>query len=139
QAWLGRAKVFSALKRYDEAFAAYDTAAALDPTLADVWLGRGNLCWTLNRFDEALAAYLEALTLRSDLAEAFVGRGNVFSALGRHDEAFAAYDRAFVLKPNIVGLEGSRLHAKMFICDWIHHAEERAHLIASSKSGMPNA
>ena len=43
EAWLGRGNVFSELKRYDEAFAAYDKALALKPDLAEAWLGRGNV------------------------------------------------------------------------------------------------
>ena len=36
--------MFSAeLKRYDEAFAAYDKALTLKPDLAEAWLGRGNV------------------------------------------------------------------------------------------------
>ena len=42
-AWLGRGNVFAELKRYDEAFAAYDKALALKPDLAEAWLGRGNV------------------------------------------------------------------------------------------------
>ena len=52
------------------------------------------------------------------LAEAWLGRGNVFFELKRYDEAFAAYDKAFSLKPELVGSEGPRLHAKMHLCDW---------------------
>ena len=37
------AATFSRLKRYDEAFAAYDKALALKPDLAEAWLGRGNV------------------------------------------------------------------------------------------------
>ncbi len=67
------------LKRYDEAFAAYDKALALKPDLADAWLGRGNVFYALKRYDEAFAAYDKALALKPDLAEAWLGRGNVFT------------------------------------------------------------
>ena len=42
-AWLGRGNVFYKLKRYDEAFAAYDRALALKPDFENAWLGRGNV------------------------------------------------------------------------------------------------
>ena len=52
--------VFTELKRYDEAFAAYDKALALKPDLAEAWLGRGNVFTELKRYDEAFAAYDKA-------------------------------------------------------------------------------
>ena len=100
-AWLGRGNVFCELKRYDEAFAAYDRALALKPDLANAWLGRGNVFCELKRYDEAFATYDRALALKPDLANAWIGRGNVFCELKRYDEAFAAYDRALALKPDL--------------------------------------
>ena len=55
-AWLGRGNVFYALKRYEEAFAAYDKALALKPDLAEAWLGHGNVLTALKRYEEAFAA-----------------------------------------------------------------------------------
>ena len=127
------------LKRYDEAFAAYDKALALKPDLAEAWLGRGNVFYDLKRYDEAFAAYDKALALKPDLAEAWLGRGNVFIELKRYDEAFAAYDKAFSLKPELVGAEGSRLHAKMHLCDWSNFDAECNHLIASVRDGKSSA
>ena len=45
------------LKRHQEALAAYERAAALEPDLAEAWLGRGNVFGELKRFDEALVGY----------------------------------------------------------------------------------
>ncbi len=63
-AWLGRGNVYTELKRYDEAFAAYDAALALKADLESAWLGRGNVYTELKRYDEAFAAYDEALALK---------------------------------------------------------------------------
>jgi predicted O-linked N-acetylglucosamine transferase (SPINDLY family) len=117
----------------------YDKALSLKPDLANVWLGRGNVFYDLKRHDEAFAAYDKALSLKPDLAEAWLGRGNVFSDLKRYDEAFAAYDKALSLKPDLFGAEGSRLHAKMYLCDWSNFDEESNHLIASVREGRANA
>jgi predicted O-linked N-acetylglucosamine transferase (SPINDLY family) len=89
----------------------------------------------LKRYDEAFAAYDKALGLKPDLAEAWLGRGNVFCDLKRYDEAFAAYDKALALKPDLFGAEGSRLHAKMHLCDWNNFDAEREHLISSVRNG----
>jgi predicted O-linked N-acetylglucosamine transferase (SPINDLY family) len=62
----------------------------------------------------------------------------VLPILNRHDEAFAAYDKAFVLDPDLTGVEGDRLHAKMRVCDWSNVASECAHLIASVRNGNAN-
>ena len=102
-AWLGRGNVFTELKRYEVAFAAYDKALALKPDLAGAWLGRGNVFAALKRYDEALAAYDKALALKPDLAKSWLGRGNVFTELRRYDEAFAAYDQALTLEPALGG------------------------------------
>ena len=102
-AWLGRGNIFFDLKRYNEAFAAYDKALALKPDLAEAWLGRGNVFFDLKRYDESFAAYDKALAIKPDLENAWLGRGNVFTDLKRYDEAFAAYDKALALKPDLEG------------------------------------
>ena len=101
EAFLGRGNVFFALRRYDEAFAAYDKALSLKPDLAEAFLGRGNVFSELKRYDEAFAAYDKALSFKPDLAEAFLSRGNLFNELKRYDEAFAAYDKALSFKPDL--------------------------------------
>ena len=63
----GRGNVFADLKRYDDAFAAYDKALALKPDLAEAWGGRGNVFADLKRHDDAFAAYDKALALKPDL------------------------------------------------------------------------
>jgi len=137
-AWLGRGNIFYDLKRYDEALGAYDKALSLKLDLAEAWLGRGNVCNDLKRYDEASAAYDKALALKPDLENAWHGRGNVFNELKRYEEAFAAYDKAFTLKPDLTCAEGSRLHAKMNLCDWSNFGAESMHLISSVKNGNLN-
>jgi protein O-GlcNAc transferase len=137
-AWLGCGNVFSDLKRYDEAFAAYDKALAIKPDLEGAWLGRGNTFYNLKHYDEAFAAYDKALAIKPDLEGAWLGRGNVFSDLKRYDEAFAAYDKALTLKSDLTGVEGSRLYAKMHLCDWSNYDAECAHLISFVRSGSVN-
>ena len=138
EAWLGRGNVFCNLKRYDEAFAAYDKALAIKPDLEGAWLGRGNIFFDLKRYDEAFAAYDKALAIKPDLEEAWLGRDNIFFDLKRYDEAFAAYDKAIAIKPDLEGAEGSRLNAKMHLCDWSNFDVECEHLISSVRNGNVN-
>ena len=50
-AHLNRGNAFNSLKRFDEAYAAYDQALAINPNLAEAWLGRGNTLSGLKRWD----------------------------------------------------------------------------------------
>ena len=68
------------LKRYDEAFAAYDKGLSFESDLAEALAGRGNVSTDLKRFDEALAAYDKTLAIKPDLPGGWLGRGNVFFA-----------------------------------------------------------
>jgi protein O-GlcNAc transferase len=134
-AWLGRGNVCRELTRMDDALAAYDEALGRDPDLAEAHLGRGNVFGELKRDGEALAAYDRAIALRSDFAEAWLGRGNLLRETRRFVEALAAYDKALQLKPQLPGVEGARLKAKMQVCDWANFDAERARLIASLRQG----
>lgn len=60
--YLGNA--FCALKRLDEALAAYEQAVALDPNNATAWYNKVVVLRDLKRPDEALAAYQQALMLQ---------------------------------------------------------------------------
>ncbi len=67
EAWLGRAELFFALKRHDEALTACDKALALKPDLDCAWACRGNVLTELKRHDEAFAAYDKAVEITPDL------------------------------------------------------------------------
>jgi len=130
--------ILGKLGRFVDALASYDSAIAIEANFADAHMNRGNALRNLERYDDALVAFDRALSLKPDLAEAWLGRGNVFYIRQRHDDAFAAYDKAFLLNPDLDGVEGSRLHAKMRLCNWSHFNAECAHLISSVRSGFVN-
>jgi predicted O-linked N-acetylglucosamine transferase (SPINDLY family) len=134
-AWLGRGNLFKDLKQYDDALGAYDKALSLDADLAEAWLGRGNTFHALMQHERAAAAYDKALSLDPKLAEAWFGRGNLFSELKQPDKAFAAYDEAVRLKPGLKYAEGSRLTAKLYLCDWTNLAADISHLVSEVKAG----
>ena len=89
----------SELLRYDEAFAAYDRALAIEPELVGAWVGRGNCFREIEHYAEALGAYDTALSLKADLVQAWLGRGTVFTKLRRHEEAATAYAQALKIDP----------------------------------------
>ena len=41
-------------------------------------------------------------------------------------------------KPDLIGVEGLRLHAKAQLCDWSNFEDESAHLISAVRNGKPN-
>jgi tetratricopeptide (TPR) repeat protein len=96
----------SGLRRYDEALAAYQDAAAIFRQTRNraaegtALNNRGIVLRALRRYDEALAAYQDAVAIfreagdRHGLAMALGNLGNVFQSLGRSAEAIDAYREA---------------------------------------------
>ena len=159
-----RGEALFELKRYQEALAAYQKALAIQPDYADALKGVGNVFYALQHFDRALAAYDKALAIRPDFPEAWLGRGNVLYQLGRaacdqapaqkpdfagawpargnfssgqahFHQALAAYDKALALKPDLKYAQGSRLRAKMQVCDWSNLDEECSRLLSAVRNG----
>ncbi|HEY2247388.1 MAG TPA: tetratricopeptide repeat protein [Bradyrhizobium sp.] len=133
---LGKALIDA--KRADEALACFDRAIALDPTSAEAHAHRADIMVGLRRPEEALKSYRAAAGLRPDEPALQRNCGHLLAMLRRHDEAFAAYDRAFRLTPELVGVEGHRLYARMHLCDWRDWDADREHLIASVRAGQPS-
>ena len=138
-AWLGRGAALAGMYSFKEADAALDRALAISPTLARAWLARGNIYRHLGRQDEAVAAFDKAIAAfdKADpgLAEAWQARGATFADMMRYADALRAYDRALAVKPDLEGLAGFRLYAKMWLCDWADFADESARLIDAMRAG----
>ena len=137
-AYYNRGNALNDLKRLDEAIASIDKAITLKPDYAEAYHNRGNVLKDLKRLDEAIASYEKAIALKPDYAEAYHNRGNALKDLNRLDEASSSYDKALSLKPDLVGTEGARLHAKMYLCDWINLDTEYEHLTSSVKNEKAN-
>ena len=134
EAWLGRGNSFAIIRVHAEALIAYDRALALDPNLENAWLGRSNVFRNLKRYEEAFAACEKAIALKPDLAEAWQVKGDVFAELKRYEESLPSYDKALALNPELTAAEGSRLSAKMHICDWSGFDERWSRLSEVIKS-----
>jgi predicted O-linked N-acetylglucosamine transferase (SPINDLY family) len=118
ESWLGRGNVSAALGRQNDALFAYDKALSIKSDLAQAWAARGNVLVDLNRHNEALVSFDKALAANRNLAVAWRGRGHALINLGRHEDAAQAYEKAQLLQPDLAGLIGPRLRAKMQCCDW---------------------
>ncbi len=134
-AWKGAGNVFCVFRRFDQALAAHDKALAIEPHLAGAWLGRCNVLYQLGQFDQARAACDKALAIKPDFADAWVARGNLLSEQAPLAEALAAYDRALALDPDMKYARGSRLFAKLRLCDWSNLDAECSQLISAVKAG----
>jgi protein O-GlcNAc transferase len=130
-------KVLLVEKHPGEALACFDRAIALDPALVEAHAHRADIMLGLRRPEEALKSYRAAADLRPNEAALHRNCGHLLAMLRRHDEAFAAYDRAFRLAPELPGVEGHRLYAKMHLCDWRDWEADCAHLVESVRAGKP--
>ena len=130
-----RANVLLGLERAAEAVADYDRAISLKPAFAEALFRRGNALYELRRYEDAIASYDRSLEIKPSFPAALNNRGNALSSLDRFEDALVSYDRAFQLAPDLPYLAGSRLHAKMRICDWRDFAQERARLDADVMKG----
>ena len=90
----------------------------------------------LQRYDGVVADADTLLSIDPKDAEAWYKKGIALSALRRHDEAFKAFDAAYAGRPGLPGLEGRRLQAKLFICDWTDIGEEIARLRRHVQDGQ---
>jgi protein O-GlcNAc transferase len=68
---------------------------------------------------------------------AWNGCANILSQLKRYDGALIAYDRALALDPDLIGVEGKRLHAKMHLGIWKNFDVECSRIILSVRNGIP--
>ncbi len=81
--------------------AAFRSAIALDPTLAEGYLGRGMVFETADDQGRALVYLNRAIELDPKLATAYDYRGRVYMASDDSDQAVANFSRAIQLDPQL--------------------------------------
>ena len=122
EAWLNYGLIEMEQKRNDlKAIEYFDRALAINPSFAEAWLNRGVALNALKRHQDAVDSYKKAIAVNADYAVAYSNLANTYRDLGQHRDAVANYDKAFALKPELEDsfiLFGSRLHAKLNLCDW---------------------
>jgi tetratricopeptide (TPR) repeat protein len=106
-AWFNKGAALSLDKRNEEALAAYERAAALDPNDGEALMRVAFILQELKReteataiFNEALVAIEQALARDPDDAASWALKGDALAMLGRWGEALAAYERAIELAPD---------------------------------------
>ena len=98
-AYIGKAMVFLAQERFDDALSVSTAGTRADPNSPGLWLFQGWALSVLGRPKEALPAFNRALKLAPEMHEALQARGEAYEALHRFKEAVADYDRAILPDP----------------------------------------
>jgi Tfp pilus assembly protein PilF len=89
-----------ALKRSEEAVAAFDKALALNAQSGEVWNNKGAVLEDLDRKDEAMTCYAQAARYKDDAAEPYNNLGTLFAERGEIDRAMGCFRRAMEIDPN---------------------------------------
>lgn len=129
-----RGNALNDLSRFSEAVESYNQAIDTNPESAKAYFNRGNVLNKLHHVNAALASYDSAILIDPHYAEAYSNRGSTLSDLKRFDEAITSFDQALLLMPDIDYLYGTRLHAKMHICDWADLSAQIKQLTQAIKS-----
>jgi tetratricopeptide (TPR) repeat protein len=95
-----RAVCLSAMNRFEEAEADYETSIALDPTLAETHNNLGLLHWRFGRLEQAFACFDSALALRPDHHAVLNNKAVVLLHLQMLDDAFATLQKSLAAAPN---------------------------------------
>jgi tetratricopeptide (TPR) repeat protein len=102
QVWLLQANALGTLGRYQDSFAAADSALRADSTIADAWQARATAAEATGRQEEVLSSYDRVLRLSRDSAvraSAYSNRASALMARGRIGEALGDADSACALTP----------------------------------------
>ena len=102
RAWLALGRLLEASKP-DEAIAAFQEAAKLDPKNPDPHLDAGALFEKQQKAGEAEKEYQQALSIAPDSSDALIALSNLYMRDKRFDDAQAALKKLVALHPNDAG------------------------------------
>ncbi|HTD23915.1 MAG TPA: polysaccharide deacetylase family protein [Terriglobales bacterium] len=87
-------------KKYDEAFAKFDQAAALDPQNAEAANNVGFILYKLQKYEDSLTWFQKTIRLAPTRVVAYINLGDAYVKLERKSEAKQAYEKYLELAPN---------------------------------------
>lgn len=102
RAWLALGRVLGSSKP-DEAIAAFQQAAKLDPKNPEPHLDAGALLEKQQKAGEAEKEYQQALSIAPDSSDALIGLSNLYMRAKRFDDAQAVLKQLVGLHPNDAG------------------------------------
>jgi len=99
-AWVNRGNLYASEGRFDEAFAAFDKAEALDSSHPAVFLNRGIAFYKMKHYDAALLYYSKAISLNPDDLMAYHFRAECHNYAGNPDLAMTDLENIIRLDSN---------------------------------------
>ncbi len=105
-----RGRLYFALRRYDEAQAAYLKARQFQPDYPGLAHNLGNVAFQQRRYRDAVALYMQEAERRND-PNPWHGLGGTHEALGNAEEAREAYTKALTADPTYAPAHAS-------LADW---------------------
>jgi hypothetical protein len=87
------------MKKYKEAFEAFDRATSLDPKRPDVWGMKAETLVKMGRFDEAITSVNNGLELAPDNPVSIYNRACIYSLKGDKANALADLKKAISMNP----------------------------------------
>jgi tetratricopeptide (TPR) repeat protein len=96
------------LRRYPEAVAEVDRAAALDPGYQWALYERGRIFHDQEKWDEAIGAWTRFIAMNGSNTDAYIYRSTAFIRLERWNDALADADRATQINPRSAGAFNNR-------------------------------
>jgi Flp pilus assembly protein TadD len=88
------------MKKYEEAFNAFDKATSLDPKRADVWGMKAGALAGSGKFDDAISAANKGLELAPNNPTFIYNRACIFSLKGDKTSALADLKKAISINPS---------------------------------------
>jgi protein O-GlcNAc transferase len=103
-------------------------ALSLNPRLPVAHSNLSAVLRNLGLREEALSHSAAAVSLAPNYADAWCNHGNILLDMNRFDQARLSYDRALACDPNSAYAFGSRLYAKLHVCDWSDYDQNIDHV-----------
>ena len=88
--------------KVEDAIAAYQKAALLEPETTETYLILGNLLTKQDKVEDAIALYQKAVLLEPEVIETYLILGNLLTKQGKVEDAIALYQKAVLLQPDSV-------------------------------------
>lgn len=135
EAWFGLGRILAFRGMLAQAEVAYTRVLAAKPETAAAWIARGDVRLAQLALPDAGTDYERAIALNPKLAGAWTGLGSVRHASQDYSGAVAALDRSMALDPDQNNLQGLRILAKLYLCDWADLDADVARLLEGVRSG----
>jgi tetratricopeptide (TPR) repeat protein len=95
----GRARAYSALKRYDEAVRDWTLVVSMQPEGEDHYRARALAYLELGKTKEAFADYDKAIEIKANNPDSYIGRARIYQRMAMRDAALREFDRAAAADP----------------------------------------